>query len=101
MVSCTSPNPPLRAQRVPAVAGSFSGPNRQFAAAQQDVCNGGQTGRSLDAVTCALTERGRFPVDRDNLNPHLPIEIVGVLPYGTDRLFIGASRALDAVVAEA
>jgi hypothetical protein len=55
MVSCTSPNPPLRAQRVPAVAGSFFGPNRQFAAMQQDVCNGGQTGRSaVDARNAAL-----------------------------------------------
>jgi len=41
LLPCTSPNPPLRAQRAPAVAGSFCGPKRRFAAMQQRVCNAG------------------------------------------------------------
>src|SRR5580704_8161304 len=42
--------------------------------------------------------RCRFPIDRHDLVAHLPVEIVGVLPHGADRLLVGAGGALDAVV---
>jgi hypothetical protein len=50
MMPCTVPNPPLRAQRAPARAGSFFDPERRFVAVQQDARNGGRTGRSADEV---------------------------------------------------
>jgi hypothetical protein len=43
--------------------------------------------------------RGRLPIDREDLDPKLPIEFVGVLPHGADRRFVWCHGTLDAVVA--
>jgi hypothetical protein len=96
MLSCTSPNPPLRAQRAPARAGSFTGPNAKWRGVRYSVAIGGKAedhmlNASSPSGHSANCFRGR---DASYLAPPAQIRTCGFPAYGSH---LGYRRQFDAV----